>query len=90
MDPFTAYLDIEYKISQSKKLLAADPENIGLKKEVRNLERDYGITEKLVRQNLDHHEDRKAKIVFPGTNEEVEFRINLYEELIIERNKIPD
>jgi hypothetical protein len=88
MDPFTAYLDIEHKISVAKKLLAADPENIVLKKEVRNLERDYGITEKMVRQNLDHCEDRKVKIVFPVTGEDIEFRINLYEELIIERKKV--
>lgn len=87
MDPYTAYLDIELKISQAKKLLNDDPENKSLKKEVRLLERDYEITEKLLRQDLDQKEDRTAKIIFTETGEEVQFKLNFYEELIINRTK---
>lgn len=88
IDPYTAYLDIETKISEAKKLLSDDPENSALKKTVRLLERDYGITERLLRQNLDQQTNRTIKIIYPSTNEEVEFRLNLYEELIINRTKI--
>ena len=87
MDPYTAYLDIELKISQAKKLLSDDPENNALKKQVRLLERDYGIAEKLLRRDLDQQKDRTTKIVFTHTGEEVQFRLNFYEELIIDRAK---
>jgi hypothetical protein len=85
--PYTAYLDIELKISQAKKLLTDDPGNTALKKEVRLLERDYGIAEKLLHRELDRQKERTAKIIFTQTGEEVEFRLNFYEELIINRTK---
>lgn len=87
MDPYTAYLDIELKISQAKKLLSEDQENSALKKEVQLLERDYGIAEKLLRRELDQQNGRMVKIVYTETGEDVEFKLNLYEELIINRTK---